>query len=335
MSGPGFKGKAALISFDDLDKEAPSATAPQEPEPPAEALLRRSGVGAISQSIANHHRVADLEAELARLREAGVIVELDPKLVQASRWKNRDEASYSTKKYEELKAEIEAAGGNVQPIKVRRLEGGAYEIVYGRRRLRACLELGLLVSAIVEDMNDLDQFMEMERENRNREDLSAWEQGVQYKDALDKGLFSSQRQMSVKLGISLTALSTAIRLASLPEFVVAAFPSPLDLQFRWAQPLTEALERGAVAVEREATTIAGSTSKPSAKSVLERLLAAATQETGAANVNGEIREFNVGGKSVASYARDRKGAIAVKIKAGVLTPTAEKKLSEFLERLFG
>lgn len=334
MSGTGFKGKAALISFEGLDNPAAPAPAVEKPAQQSEPLLRRSGVGAITHSIANHHRVADLEAELAQMRAAGVIVELDPKQVHASRWKNRDEASFATKKYEELKSEIEAAGGNVQPIKVRRLDGSDFEIVYGRRRLRACLELGLPVAAIVEDMSDLDQFMEMERENRNREDLSAWEQGVQYKDALDKGLFSSQRQMATKLGISLTALSTAIRLASLPDVVVAAFSSPLELQFRWAQPLAEALEKGAVAVTREATAISKLANKPSPKIVLEKLLSAAMTEAGAPDTAQATREFSKAGRSVATLARDRKGAISLKVKAGALTEAAEKRLSEFLEKLF-
>ena len=57
-------------------------------------------------------RVKTLEGE-SPLRK------LDPSTVKASKWANRHEASFLTAEFQELKAEIAAAGGNVQPIKVR------------------------------------------------------------------------------------------------------------------------------------------------------------------------------------------------------------------------
>jgi hypothetical protein len=64
-----------------------------------------------------------------------------------------------------------------------------------------------------------------------------------YKQALDTKLFSSQRHMAVVLNVSQANLSMALALASLPEQVIRAFPSPLELQFRWASELSQALER--------------------------------------------------------------------------------------------
>ncbi|MBI3229410.1 MAG: ParB N-terminal domain-containing protein, partial [Burkholderiales bacterium] len=71
--------------------------------------------------------------------------QLDPKLVKPSRWANRHAASFENAKFKSLMAEIESAGGNIQPIKVRPIGGTteSYEIVFGHRRHQACLQLGL------------------------------------------------------------------------------------------------------------------------------------------------------------------------------------------------
>mgnify|MGYP000187395218 CR=1 FL=1 len=92
-------------------------------------------------------------------------------LVRASRWANRHEASFSDEAFAELKAEIAAAGVNVQPVSVRPVLNGstaggpAYELVFGHRRHRACLELGLPLQAMVTEMGDRELFEAMEREN--------------------------------------------------------------------------------------------------------------------------------------------------------------------------
>ena len=99
-------------------------------------------------------RVKTLEGE-SPLRK------LDPLTIKASKWANRHEASFLTAEFQELKAEIAAAGGNVQPIKVRPVQvlngstpptDAAYELIFGHRRHRACLDLGVSVLAAVEEV---------------------------------------------------------------------------------------------------------------------------------------------------------------------------------------
>lgn len=330
-----LKNKASRINLDlDADASLPGDL-PSEPARPLPSG-GRSGVAAITNSINAQHRIQDLEEEVATLKAASVVLKLDPKLVQQSRWKNRDELSYLTPAYADLKKEIAEAGGNVQPIKVRRVAGAVatevqrFEIVYGRRRLRACLELGLPVSAIVEDMNDMHLFLEMERENRSREDLSPWEQGVMYKDALDAGLFPSLRKLAEALGVNLALVSQSVRLASLPAEVIEAFPSPLDIQFRWTQPLVEALEKDPLKVTSVAQQLATLSIRPSAKDVLSRLVGAASPEGSVSLTRTELKS---GGKLVGSIERNKKGAVTVRIAAGALDESAFKQLSKHIETL--
>ena len=124
---------------------------------------------------------------------------VDPQLIDPSRYANRHELNYTGVEFAALRAEIESAGGNVQPIKIRSVASIAgaiarYEVVFGHRRHRACLELGIPVLAVIDNLDDRALFVEMDRENRARKDLSAWEQGMMYRRALQQGLFPSNRK---------------------------------------------------------------------------------------------------------------------------------------------
>ena len=342
----GLKNKASMINLSDLDKPAvptgaevsPESTAPSSVTPSSTSDLGgvsrralRSGVAAIQQSISSIHRIEDLEAENRQLRAAAVVVKLDPRKVRQSKWKNRDERAYATKEFAELKQEISDAGENVQPIKVRRIAGtDEFEIVFGRRRLRACLELGLPVNGIIEQLDDAQSFIEMARENRNRADLSPWEQGEMYKDALNSGLFPSQRQLAARLGINQALVSQAISLADLPPLVVRAFSSPLDLQFRFAQLLQDALTKDAGLVTKEAEDLAALQPGISAQAVMNRLLAVGARDDAPKLYT---HEFKVGGKAVGSLVRDRKGGVTLKLRGGTVAAGKEKKLVELVEQL--
>ncbi|WP_157268706.1 ParB/RepB/Spo0J family partition protein [Azohydromonas aeria] len=240
---------------------SPDAAATAAPAAGATPVKPRTGPGYNALQIftgnALQERIAELEEEVRRVGEQRGAVQLDARSIAPSRWANRHEASYAGKAYQELKAEIRDAGGNVQPVMVRPLpqpkEGGErFELVFGHRRHRACLELGLPVQAVVKEVDDQALFGFMERENRLRQNLSAWEQGTMYRRALDDGLFPSLRQLAAHVGRDHSDISKALRIAALPREVVNAFASPNDIQFRWAALLTQALEQDRAAVLRVA-----------------------------------------------------------------------------------
>jgi ParB family chromosome partitioning protein len=97
----------------------------------------------------------------------------------------------------------------------------------------------------------------MERENRHRKNLSPYEQGQMYRRALAEGLFPSMRALAADIGRGSTDVSEAVRIAELPQAVLDAFPSPNDIQFRWAKALADVCQRdpvGAKARARELRT---------------------------------------------------------------------------------
>lgn len=263
---------------------------------------------------------------------------IDPRLVRASKWANRHEDAFRTPEFFALKEEIKAAGGNVQPIKVRpiasRPAGAAdigsarYEAVFGHRRLRACLELGMPVLALIEDATDRELFEAMERENRGRQNLSAWEQGTMYRRALDEGLYPSMRKLSEDLGVDVSLVSKSVALARLPEAVIAAFPSPLQIQFRWAQPLAEALQKDPDALIARARGLAGQ--GLDAQRAFRRL----TGTEAPSRSIGPGEEIRVSGRRVASMARDAAGRVTVVFEKGIALDAArQERLVRFLEQL--
>ena len=80
-----------------------------------------------------------------------------------------------TESFDGLKRSIEEGGQQV-PILVRRAKSdGRFEVIYGRRRLKACRELGVRVRANVQDLDDAAALLAKGLENAARRNLSFYE----------------------------------------------------------------------------------------------------------------------------------------------------------------
>lgn len=275
----------------------------------------------------SNEKVALLELRLKEFEGVLPVRLIEADKVRASKWANRINDSFASAEFLDLKDEIAQAEGNVQPIKVRPLAGSAdcYEIVFGHRRHRACLDLGLSVLALVEEVSDRELFAEMDRENRDRLDLSPWEQGRMYKHALSEGLFASRGELAKEVGIDKGNLSKALSLAELPDYVVNAFPSPLDLQFRWAKLLSDAIEAAPEEVQMRAKCLSEvSKDKHSSKEVLDILLGVNPKTT--------VSEHPVvvGGKPLAKICIDG-DHISVQFSKGSLSAEKAKQLNSLIQ----
>ena len=118
----------------------------------------------------------------------------------------------------ELSASI-AEHGLLQPIAVRPKPSGGYLIVAGERRWRASRMAGLTeVPVIVKDVTD-EQAMELALvENLQREDLDPVEEAAGIRELMTR-CDLTQEQAARKLGKSRSAITNAMRLLSLPEYV--------------------------------------------------------------------------------------------------------------------
>ncbi|RYH26322.1 MAG: ParB/RepB/Spo0J family partition protein, partial [Alcaligenaceae bacterium] len=245
---------------------------------------------------------------------------------------NRHADALADAAYHELKTDIANAGKNIQPICVRPTTDGGpfdFEVVYGHRRHRACLDLGIPVQAVIADVDDKGLFEAMERENRARKNLSAWEQGMMYRRALDSGLYASQRKLAEAIGVDLSLISKSLTLARLPETVIAAFTSPLDVQFRWAQPLSEALQRDPEGLTSRAKSIAADRGVLTSKQILDSLLNPKMQVLSGSTPSSSFR-IGTAGKG-ASLTLEANGRALLRFDSGVLTPQRQQALVAWLE----
>ena len=118
----------------------------------------------------------------------------------------------------ELAASI-AEHGLLQPIAVRPRPMGGYSIVAGERRWRASRMAGLTeVPVVIKDVSD-EQAMELALvENLQREDLDPIEVAEGCKKLIERyGL--TQEEAAKRLGKSRSAITNAMRLLNLPEYV--------------------------------------------------------------------------------------------------------------------
>ncbi len=112
------------------------------------------------------------------------------------------------------------ATGVLQPLLVRRVGRGEYQLVAGERRLRASQLAGLVrVPAIVKEFDDRAMMEVALIENVQREDLNPIEEARAYQALVEKvGL--THDQLSERVGKQRATITNALRLLSLPPEVM-------------------------------------------------------------------------------------------------------------------
>ena len=110
--------------------------------------------------------------------------------------------------------------GLIQPLTVREMPNGYYQIIAGERRWRACRMAGVSEVPVVVIEADDCKAMELALiENLQRSDLNCVEEALGYQTLIeDFGL--TQEDASSRVGKSRSAVANALRLLNLPERVL-------------------------------------------------------------------------------------------------------------------
>ncbi len=126
--------------------------------------------------------------------------------------------SFDEDSLEELALSIREVG-LLQPVVVRRVMPGRYELIMGERRWRACQRAGLEhIPAIVRGTTDDDLLREALMENLHREQLNPLEEAAAYQQLLDD-FGATHDELAHKVGRSRPHISNTIRLLHLPPAV--------------------------------------------------------------------------------------------------------------------
>lgn len=165
------------------------------------------GLGRGLDSLFADNSVDEINPSVNKLR----IMEIEPNHDQPR--KDFDEKALS-----ELAESIEQHGV-LQPLVVRPLANGAYQLVAGERRWRAARIAGLTeVPVVIKELSDEEVIEIAMIENLQREDLNPLEEALGYRYMMDE-LGITQEQAAEKVGKSRPAVANALRLLKLPDEV--------------------------------------------------------------------------------------------------------------------
>lgn len=165
------------------------------------------GLGRGLDSLFADNSIDELNPSVNKIR----IMEIEP---------NRDQPrkDFDEKSLSELAESIEQHGV-LQPLVVRPLTNGGYQLVAGERRWRAARIAGLTeVPVVIKELTDEEVIEIAMIENLQREDLNPLEEALGYRYMMDE-LNITQEQAAEKVGKSRPAVANAIRLLRLPDEV--------------------------------------------------------------------------------------------------------------------
>jgi len=132
--------------------------------------------------------------------------------------KEQPRSRFDDETIEELAASIRTYGV-VQPVVVRQLPTGIYQLVAGERRLRAARLAGLeLVPAIIRDVDETGALELALVENLQREDLNPIDEARGYESLMELS-GATQADVSERVGRGRSTVANALRLLELPPDV--------------------------------------------------------------------------------------------------------------------
>lgn len=328
-----------MAKVDDIDKAILAHARQPAPARVVPAPGARPYVAVAGARLAEGLREENQRLKAERLNGLFVL-RLDPKRVRATKFINRDERAFleADPRFVALKESIRRDGQEA-PIRVRPVSGdGAadFEVVFGHRRHRACLALDseieggfpLLALPDAKASESRDLVLKMYRENELRENPSAYEKGLSFKQWLAEGLFSDQQQLAESIGVSKGLVSQYIHLADLPEYVIAAFGDPREIAVRWSQDLTNAVKTNPGKLREAAKRLADTEPRPAAVIVVRELIAS-VEGTGRSSSTRE-QSIKVDGR-VALRVQRREGRLTLKFSQ--LNPNAQREIMEEIVEL--
>ena len=174
------------------------------------------GIGALFGAEANETDIVERDISFINNISSENVTEL--KISQIEPNKEQPRKAFDEEKLGLLADSIKKHGV-IQPIIVKDLNNGFYQIVAGERRWRASRIAGLnKIPAIIRSYDELTTMQVALIENLQRENLNPIEEALSYKALLDD--FSlTQEQVSEQVGKSRSAIANSIRLLSLPQKV--------------------------------------------------------------------------------------------------------------------
>ena len=177
-----------------------------------------------TEILEREEKIADQEKEIAQLKEKlrdvpnGTFLRTeDIPLSEIDNSPFQPRKIINPEKLDELGMSLSSAGLN-EPIKVRIVKQGRYELISGHRRVAAAKNIGWkTITATIVNMTDDEASLSVFLQNESREDLSDIERAYIYKQALDTKIGLSLSEIANFFGTSKTYVSNCLSMLSLPD----------------------------------------------------------------------------------------------------------------------
>ena len=170
-------------------------------------MARRSGLGRGLGALIPTEVVTDRTSDLAEISVSAI----EPNPAQPR-------SHFDEELLAALAASIRELGV-LQPILVRPLEGGRYQLIAGERRWRAAKRVGLpTVPALIRTVADQSSLEQALVENLHRQDLNPLEEAAAFQQLVE-GFGLTHDEVAVRVGKSRAAVSNTLRLFQLPPAI--------------------------------------------------------------------------------------------------------------------
>lgn len=207
--------------------------APKGPSKSLEALLEYD-----TQEAAPILSTHSIDIASTAEQSEDVIVRIQVQLVVDSPWQPRT-------RYDET--DLQALGvtmkdrGQDEPIKVRKLTSGQFELIYGHRRIRAARLIGWAdIKATVVELDDKTAELATLVSNESQVGLSDWERAQAYKQSLDHGLAADQKEVGRLFSCSQSRVSQCLTLHKLPHPILQLLEKyPSLIKYRHAKAVLQ------------------------------------------------------------------------------------------------
>lgn len=159
---------------------------------------------------------SDVTASLARPSTGPRLDDIPVEAIDAN--PNQPRVHFDEVSLTELSDSIREVGV-LQPILVRPVVGGRFELVAGERRWRAARRAGLtMIPAVIRETDDSGSVEQALIENLHRQDLTPLEEAAAYQQLIEEfGL--THEQVATRVGKSRSTVTNMLRLMSLPAGV--------------------------------------------------------------------------------------------------------------------
>ncbi|HHX3463946.1 TPA: ParB/RepB/Spo0J family partition protein [Legionella pneumophila] len=119
-----------------------------------------------------------------------------------------------------------------------------YEVIFGRRRHIACMQLGIPFLVIRKDIpNVQDAIASQDAENKLRNDVSNYSNAMLYKRLLLDNVFKTEKELSEKLRISYSTFNELMAYSKIPDDIVRAIPDIHNLSKQLAVKIVQLINK--------------------------------------------------------------------------------------------